>query len=303
MVRKLLCASLLVAACSHDNAKPTGPTTKIGPVSAEQTAAAAKDLLGFLPADSEIVAGFDANQLRQSTIWKKFAPVLMDKMTAQMKGMQTTCGFDPVQTIQTMSFGFKNITDSPQGVMVVHGFDQTKVMDCVAKLKLDMLKVDNGIITISTGSSTNVAVEFVDPTTMVAFVGAGAAREGLQAAVQAGTPLRSSAAFTAMFGNVNTGEAVWGLVNGNSKMFDSAGFHPRAAFGSMKTSDGLAIHAHIKMPSPDAAQSTSAMIDSQVGPARGFVQTLEVAATGDDVAISVIATEAQIEAAMAMAGQ
>jgi hypothetical protein len=301
-------------AASGDKADPKAPPTAEKPVApagmpATQkiAAAAGGEDLALLPVDSEIVMGLNFAQLQQSSLWKQFVEPMMMKGDFQTKltEFKTKCGFDPLSAVKTVSIGMKGVgAPKPDGVIVIHGAEKAKVMDCFEKMKAEAKKdaeisQDGDVITIKPKQGGDpVAFSFVNDTTAVMVMGANANKDGIKAAAAGTSTLKTSAAFVEMYSKINTQDSLWLLMNGNSKAFDKAaamGFKPKAVFGSVNVTDGLTVDFRMRLDSADQATQIAQMGKSQAAGAASMFDKLDIVNDGSDVKVSIALSNAKLQ--------
>ena len=322
-----LALGLSVGACKKDEKKTEGggsgeaktsPTTtdKVAEKPAGQTPATPTtqavnpnaDDLSLLPVDSEVVLGLNFAQLQTSALWKKFVePQLMKGDTQKKLGeFQAKCGFNPMESVKSISMGLKGIgADKPDGVVVVHGPDKTKVMACLDKMKEEAAKdgstieKDGDVVNIKNKNGENFAFTYVSGDTLVGVVGTNANTAGVKAAAAGTSALKTSAAFVDMYAKINTADSLWILMNGNSKAFDKAaamGFKPKAVFGSVNVTDGLTMDVRVRLDTPDQAVQIANMAKGQVQQFVKMVDKLDIVAEQSDVKINIALSTQKLEA-------
>ncbi|MBA3396735.1 MAG: hypothetical protein H0T89_29150 [Deltaproteobacteria bacterium] len=264
--------------------------------------------LALLPVDSEIVLGLNIAQLQKSALWKKFVEPQMMKGDAQAKmaEFKAKCGFDPMTAVQSLSMGFKGVGGAkPDGVVVVHGPEKSKVMPCFEKMKDEAAKEgstitrDGDIVTVKGKSGETFAFTYVGDTTIVGVVGTNANPAGVKAAAAGTSALKTSQAFVEMYSKVNTNDSLWFLMNGSSKVFDKAaqmGFKPKAVFGSVNVTDGLAVDMRVRLDTPQQATQITNMATSQVAQFKPMVDKLDIVAEGADVKVNLALSTQKLEA-------
>ena len=278
--------------------------------------AAGGDAVALIPADSEMVIGLNFAQLEQSALWKQYAPKLMDKMSGKLTEFKTACGFDPMDAFKSMTLGMKNLSDKPgaqpDGVVVVKGPDKAKMMACMDKYKAEAAKegtevtVDGDVVLIKDKENRNAAMTFINDSTMVVTIGTAATKDGVKAAAKGGNGLKSSATFNDMFSKINTGDSLWIMVNGNSPLLDKASVigKPKAVYGSVNVTDGLAVDMHVKAESPDAAKSLVDMVKGETDSpqVKGMVDKIEITNAGDDAHFVVAMSSQKLQNLVSMFG-
>ncbi len=277
-------------------------------------AAMAGDDLALLPADSEVVLGLNFAQLQQSALWKQFSPALMAKAASGLAEFKTACGFDPVETIKSVSMGMKGLGGStPDGIVVIHGADKAKVTACVEKAKAEAVKnggeitVDGDVFLVKDKHGANTAWTYVGNDTLVGSIGPSASKATLLAAAKGGSTLKSSQTFVEMYSKINTKESMWVLVNGNAPFMAQAakaGVKPKAVFGSVNVTDGLSVDMRIRLATPEEANNLVTMAKGQTNSpqVKQMFDKLDVAADGTDVKFSVAMSQQKLTQLMGLLG-
>ncbi len=307
MLRSVVVVSILATAACHSSStahSTTGPSNKAEPANA----AGADDVLGFLPIDSEIVIGFDANAMRSSALWKQFEPQIVAGLGNKLPMMRDACGFDPLTSVERVAIGGKLTSDEKfEGVFVMRGVSGAKTLDCIAKETAKDAKVTNekGTLTVQDGNNEKMVATIVGSTTLVVQMGAGATPATLEAVVRSGAPLRGSKAFMALFDRREANPSVWGMINGSSSLLTQmaqAGAKPKSVDGTLVLSDRFVGAARIKYATPGEADQVKQQIAQIAAMANGKVDKIDLAVNGDVLRIDVVATDAQVRAILGMFG-
>ena len=284
----------LVAGCFRD--PPPAPPANRTPV----VRGASRDILAYLPADSDVVIVLDAPQIRATGLWQGHEDALTKGVIHMMK---EKCGID-VAAMQRIAIALHMPSGGgSEGVMVLRGLPRDGFMKCAA-LADKRFTVAGNLITVTDGAQAGVAA-FVDDTTLVVRAKTGANAASLDAVVRSGSPLRGSRAFVDLFTHTDTGAAVWVIVRGESRLLDgfkNLGYAIKGATGSIRTGDEFAISARVVMESPAAAQQLAATLKAQVGPLQPFVDSFDISDEDDGVKIEIKITEAQVERLIQMMG-
>lgn len=280
-------------------------------------AAAVGDDLSLIPVDSEMVIGLNFGQLQQSALWKQYSPKFMDKVSGKLAEFKTACGFDPITSFKSITMGMKNLSDQPgakpSGVFVARGLDKGKTLSCIDKYKAEAAKqgneitVDGAVILVKEKNGDVTATMFVDDSTLVAVVGPNASEDAVKAAAKGGSTLKTSQTFVDMFSKINAGDSLWMVINGNSGLLDKAGAlgaKPKAVFGSINITDGLALDARVRMGTPDEANSLVTMAKGQIDnpQVKQMFDKLDVSGDGPDVHITVSMSSQKLQSLVAMVG-
>jgi hypothetical protein len=268
----------------------------------------------LIPVASELVLGVNWGQLQASPLWKQFVEPQMQKDTEFVKTMATfkeRCGFDPMTTVTKMSVGMKGLGgDAPDGVMVLHGLDKAKAMDCVDKWKDEAAKEkititkDGDVILAKDDGGDGAGMTFIDGGRMLVVVGKNVDTAAVKKAAQGGSTLSTSPAFVEMHGKINKDQSAWFLANGNSKIFEDAqqlGLRPKAVFGSVNVTDGLSADVRARLDSADQATQTVANFQGQVKAMAGMFDKLDMTADGADVKLSAAASVPKLQSLFKLA--
>ena len=284
-------------------AAPTPPPAPPAPVLSDP---AKNPDLPILPVDSEIVAGINVSQVQQSGLWKQYALPFIQSQTPLLKSIKTSCGFDPLQTVTSISVGIKNLTTQPDIVAVVHGLDKAKMLGpCLAKIKAELAKektkvaVDNGVVTmVGTGPGEQLAYTFTDDHTLVGAFGTNGTKAGVMALAQGGSTLPQSTGFVDMYSKIDTSLSAWGLANGNSHVFDklAALVKPQAVYGSLDFTDSIGLDVRMRVDKEDQARQLVGMGTSQQAATKQYFDKFVVTQEGNDVHVVVGVTAAQLKA-------
>ena len=262
------------------------------------------DELAFLPVDAELVVGLDARQILASPLWRHFQPRIMKWIGKSVQDFRAACGYDPLAALRGMTLGIK-LAEPIDGVFVVRGLPRDQTIACVGRaLAQTQLKIEGGIITVPGDGPGNLpaVMAFADATTLVIATSRG----GLDAALAAGAPLRRSRAFSELWALVDARRAMWGIVNGAARAFDSLsalGVRPRAVFGSVGLAGGLSLTGRMRLGTPDEATQLASLGQAQAGALQSMADKVEVGADGPDVTLHVELTAEQIDSLAGIALQ
>jgi hypothetical protein len=272
-------------------------------VQAPDYRATADDELGFLPVDAEIVAGIDIMSLRRSQLWQKFEPMFVSALGNELTRFREACGFDPIKTIERITIAVKERGPNQYtGVIVIRGVDTSHVRECLAQ---EVTKSggkatnDRGVVLVTQASSPGetMAVGVVGASTMVMQMDAVTTYDSLTAVLNAGAPLRKSAAFMALQARREAGAAVWFMANGNSKAFDEMkqlGMAPKSMDGTLTVTDRFTGVLRMTMGNPSDASRMQAELDKIKAPVATMVEKFEARANGDTVSVLAVITEQQL---------
>jgi len=302
--------ALALIGCHHGSTTST-PTNKVAAPDYSKTA---DDVLGFLPADADIVFGVDMVQLRQSPLWAKYEPHLVAFAKEAFEKMGGWCGEDPavaIKKLERVTAGLKMIGNNRfKGVVVGRGLDPAPLLDCTATQTQKhggTATRDRGTVVVSypQNPGTQFAFGAAGPTTIVMQVDEVASHDGFTAVLAGGTPLRGSQSFMTLYNRREAGAAAWGMANGNAKMFDELaqmGMRPKSIDGTLIVTDAFTMAVRLTMGSPDEAAKLTGELDKVKGGASAFLQRFDYTVTGSMIQINVVMTEAQAQQILSMLG-
>ncbi|HEY0477458.1 MAG TPA: hypothetical protein VGD37_08025 [Kofleriaceae bacterium] len=302
----------LLAACKKDDKSSPAPGGDKTAETSAQGGAATGDDLSYLPVDSELVLGMNVSQLRQSSLWKQFVePKLMTGETQQkLAEFKAKCGgYDMMNAVRSASLGLKNLTTAPPtGVVVVHGLDKTKTLDCIEKNKGEIVneggevKREGDVLLLKDKRGQTSALSFLNDSTLLVGLGDNATAAGMKAVAAGGSTLKSSPKFLEMYKKVNTGDSLWLLVNG--RLLDKApmGMKARAVFGSINVTSGLGVDLRVQFESPDQATQAAGMLNGQAKQAQAYVDKAEFTSDGAELHASVMMSQQKLQALISQLG-
>lgn len=248
----LLPVAVALAACAS-SAPP--PVTTANTAAGSPHAAAASDLLGFLPAGSQMVMHIDVRALRTSELWKSHQHQIGAAIEAKLAGVIAACGFNPVEDLESIAVGMQVSTN--QGVFVMRGFKRDRTVACLETYGLPNTTVtnNNGVLTLANESGAVNMLTFVDPTTLVMVGSAGPTAATLRAAVDTDRPLRGSRGFMATYDRL-AGNAVMSVVVLPSFLQSLAAFGaaPVAMSSTMHVTDEIEFRLHMQYASAGDAR-------------------------------------------------
>jgi len=310
----------LVAACKKDDpatGTSAGDTTKKvdpaqhaeqpapGPTAKIKSSANVSDL-ALLPVDAELVMGVNFSQVQQSALWKQFVEPMLLKGDAAVKlgELKARCGFDPMTAVKSLSVGVRGLgTPTVDGVAVVHGVEKAQLVACLDKVKADATNLeitqDGDVTSVKGKNGKTIAFSFINDTTALVLIGAGATPAGVKQAAAGTSALQSSQAFVEMYNKINTQDSVWLLMNGKAKVFEKVAslMKPQAVYGSINVSDGLTVDLRVRVDSPDQATQLAQGAKQQASAAASMfpIDKLDINSDGSDIKVSVAVSAAKLE--------
>lgn len=278
----------------------TGPSNKADKPAPGATQTA-DDVLGFLPANSDVVVGIDGVALRSSAMWKQFEPQIEGAFGAKLPAMREKCGFDPLTSIERVTLGGTMTTDNEQldGVIVVRGVSGQQTLDCIAAATEGegSVKMEAGKLVLDRGGSDKMVATIVGANTLVVQMGKTASVASISAVLDGGAPLRSSPAFMAMFDRREANSSVWGMINGNSPLLAEAaqaGAKPKSVDGTLVVNDRFIGAIRIGFENDADANKVHGQLSQVLPIARSYFEKLDLRADGSVLRGDVIATDAQM---------
>jgi len=302
MIRTSLALALVSIAC-----QPAAAPVPSNQVVAPAVPAATADVLGFLPLASDIVLRFDVKALRGSPLWAEYQPKLVAAIGPELAGIKQKCGFDPLEAVESVTAGLTNTSKGgpPDGVFVVRGLDRDRTIACLEAQILPDTTVtnDHGVLSLAHERGSLNLMTFVDPSTLVLMGSTHSTREGLEAVLHGGAPLRNSPAFLETYGKLEPDATVWLAFNGNAAVLDkfaAMGGRPRGVYGTIRIAAGIAVRFHLRMETADQAAQIAATFSSQMQAARSMFDQLAATSEGDVVAITVDLSAAKLRSLVGM---
>lgn len=272
-----------------------------------------KGALAMMPKETEIVLGLDFAQLRKSELWKKYEPMLMEKIGKDLEEFKAKCGFDPKDKLTGVLMGGTiGAGDMPNATFFVRGFEKGPVLDCLKKAAAEKAgegktaTIDGDYFEMSENGQASLRGLFIDDSTVLIIKqGEGMADKAtLQAAAAAkeGDGLTSSAAFVKLLDEVKTGSALFMVMNGNAGVFAQSPlpFKFKAVFGWVNVGNGLEGETRARMEDADAASalvgmSKMGMEEAKKTPAGKFVGNVKISSKGADLIATFKFDQKQLE--------
>jgi hypothetical protein len=293
MTRPALVCLAALAACSHAPAQP----------SPAQPPPAARDPLAYVPASANVVVTIDFKQLRASKLYGQYQPILAKALADDVK----KCGYDPLATLDSLTIGIG--ASDAQSAAVLRGLDRDRTLACLQAGAFFGVPVtrDGNTVTFEKNHVGHTIV-FVDAQTAV-FVGSSD-RAAVDKLIAAGAPLRASPEFIASYDKLGGPAAISFVTAGDMDVFRKTLFplayfaHDlRAAYGTIRVDDGLALSLHGVVDTAEHADHLVATIQPQLAGAKAYVAKLDVKADGPVVTGEVEMSAAQLTQLGALWGQ
>lgn len=294
-------ALLLTALVACGSSPPqVGPSNKAPTPSYE---ASLDDPLGFLPADSEVVFGIDAVQIRKTAVWTQLGPKVEKLLGNDLVRLRTACGFDPMQTVERISVGLSmRERDVITGVVVVRGVG-AGVLGCVRTRfgktsAAGTVTEDKGVVLLGRPDEREKSAWTLIGSTLIVQIDPHVGHDTMAAVLASGSPLRTSHAFMELYSRLERGASMWGVVNGKTKLLDElagAGMRPVTVDGTLTMSDRVVIAGRATFADADTAAKVDALMKQSLATASKFAEHAESRQEGTHVIVGMSVSSAQLE--------
>jgi hypothetical protein len=283
-------------ACYREAAVPPSAGPSAAPPLANRVAPrpeprASRDVLAYLPVDSEFVISLDFRAVRASELWAEYEPQLYAVVGKVLAAIRDNCGFDPLQAVESMTLAVRDFQDT-ESVAVIRGVDRDALMACITadqgRTPGSPIVVDRGILRFAHEGDRRELAGFADRSTMVVHIASGASPDTVRAVLRSGVPLRAAPGFLALFERIPSDVALWLLVRDNASVLrrlPAAGPTVRGVYGEIRVSASLAAAVHIIVDDANQATQHAASFDQLVQQARPMFDKLR--ATSDGTVITI----------------
>jgi hypothetical protein len=203
--------------------------------------------------------------------------------------------------------------NQPDGVVVMHGPDKAKVTKCVETLKADAQKegveitVDGDVFLIKGKRGETSGFTYIGNDTLLGVMGPSVNKDAVLAAAKGGSALKTSPAFLEMYNKINTKDSLWVLINGNAPFMAEAaraGVKPKAVFGSVNVTDGLAVDMRARLATPEEATNLVNMAKQQTNnpQVKNMFDKLDIGTEGADVKVNIAMSQQKLMALVGLVG-
>lgn len=284
----------LASACTRD-APPAKPAPAApAPDPAVKTA---DDVLGFLPADAQIVLGLDARALRASAMYPEFR----DELTARLRDATAKAKWEclHLETLERVTVGM-HLDGEKHGVFVLREPHAPSLLACMrdsANHEHKPATYEAGVLTVKDTSGSYAATAVGDHT-LVLEVSATASPASLARVLAGGAPLHTAAWFTPGFGHLEHGATLWAVIDGGVSVLQDAGVSASELDATIVVTDQVAITGRAALGNADTASQLAATLGGQLAQVRPFVDRLDVTAQGPLVRLDAAITTQQIRQLM-----
>lgn len=273
------------------------------------------DDLNVVPADSDVVGAVDLAKLRSSAAFKSLGEKMLAKATKEISEFKDACGFDPVETIKTVSFGFKMLdNDKGRGSVVVHSSaPKAKILECLEKSKAKAeakgttIKIEGDIAYITPKKNDGfLALTFLGSDGVVGLLKDSEwTKEQVTAALAGGGSIKTSKGFTDLYSTIKKDQTIWFYLNGASKIAAQAkelGISASGYIGSVNIADGMTSEFRARMASADEAKAAAEALKGQMQMAEMIFTKINARADGNDYRIDAELSAGQLKALAGRAG-
>lgn len=306
------CLTLAAAAACKKDKKSEGEGKGGG---GQAVSADLQRTLAMIPKESDGVIGIDLAKLRGSDMYKAYEAQLREVGAGQLDAVQELCGFDPVPKLQRVVAGGAGRGDA---TAVIDGLGKAEVVSCMQKAAAappagTTITVDGDFMTVVQGDDA-LAMQFLDDdTAVIARRGDRAPDKAAMATILAakdGDGLTGSQPFMEMVRQVDTGDTIWFVVNGQAPSVKSMGrgfVNFVAAWGDIAVGAGLDIETSVRFDSDATAKQTAEVVEGQVAKMKkslmkDMLGDVTVKQAGRDVRFHVVQSREQLEKLVDFAG-
>ena len=164
-------------ACDKDKKSGGGGGGATGAAGASAIAPAQGGLrraLAAMPKETELILGIDFQSMRKSAVWKKYEPMIMEKIGKDLEEFKTKCGFDPMEKLTGVLMGAQlEVGGMSDGTFFVRGFEKGPSMECIKKAAAEkaaegkVANIDGDYIEFLENGEAKMRALFIDDTTVL----------------------------------------------------------------------------------------------------------------------------------------
>lgn len=288
--------------CKKDEAGTPGAGGAEGAGGGAAAAVPAQTGFAVFPSTTKFIVGINFASARSSALWGMYKPQIDAAMAnSELAQMNATCGFDPLQQVQSIVVGGDPQTE--EIVIVAKGIGRAQVKDCMTKMAAkegkQITATDEGNLTMYQDGDKTLWGAWLDDTTVVFSPEKDKAFVTQRAAGQAG--LADGAEVMGLLKNADTAATIYMVGN-----MDAMGPNPASAmmpgakgfFGSLKLGEGLDIDAGLRFDTADNAKNMATMAQQQIAAVKGqqvpaqmaglvkVVEKAEIKQNGNDMVVT-----------------
>jgi hypothetical protein len=262
-----------------------------------------------VPADTALLATVSVAKLRTSIAWSRLETAVANRLP--LDTVRSKCGFDPLQTIETISLSTPAEFHQERMIVYARGVERSVVDTCAKTLTaaqnhLVTIKDENKLVAYRESDQAMFAA-WLDPRTVAVTPGDLGATERLQLLVD--KPQPTAAAFSEQASKMASGHTLAfafiapAQTDMNAFVAES-GVEPVAGRGWFDLDTALRGELTLRFESAQqattVAQDIAKRIAADTSPMGSLLRGVSATATGSDVAISVQLDKAATEQLMAL---
>jgi hypothetical protein len=271
----------------------------------DSAAKTAEDVLGFLPADSDFVFGFDVGAFRASAIGHDMAPQLRQMMEHALEGAPfASCTAGWMDSVERVTLGMKVGEGDPSAILVIRGLDAPGALPCFERAlrsKEQTVTSERGILIASAGRGS-VAFAAAGAATLVLVIHGDTSLAAVAGVLAGGAPLRANDAFTGIYDHVHRGATVWGVGNGAAKWLAQQGIRASELDGNMVITDKIAIAGKMTTDSPATAANLAQSGQQTLPMLKQFFERIEIRPVAGTVVLDAAMTSEQLRTLLSQFG-
>jgi hypothetical protein len=266
-----------------------------------------------LPANLIGVGGVSFDQIRSSELFKTFWPIAMAQAGAQAKldQFKSTCGFDPIQSVDSAAVGFSGPNEGAF-IVALKGTTQKDIETCMTKVakadgKSATISKDGAFTKYSGMGGKDVYLKWLSSDTFE--VTTSPDDKALLTKLSAGGVDKDKTFKTAL-GSLKTDAAVWGVGN-KSQPLPDIGATMSMIYGSADVKSGtISAELHAVVDSAKAATAAAKQANDQIAAAKksgqippalsGLLNSVSVSAKGTEIVVTASVAEKDVLSMMQM---
>lgn len=305
-MRLALAFALLLGACGGaPKPAPPVPAAEPEPPALPGPMTAKGFALGHFPAGIHLLVGADLASLRASSLYERFAPMLLGQVEGQLDKFRQQCNIDFVTAVDSLLVG-SALEESPTLVVAMQSsLERTPLVDCMAAVYGEAVTVtdEQDVLSVS-AEDVNVFMAWPVPGMAVMAVPTGAEITAayLNDRLAGTASVTDAPELPGLVNEVNTAATLWMAMAPPADQNPLAGMNvepPKAIIGSIDLATGFNLDVRARFDGPEVPEQQSqqlAAILGQLGsadPVMGKVaQGTKVVAEGNDLVLTVALDQA-----------
>jgi hypothetical protein len=154
---------------------------------------------------------------------------------------------------------------------------------------------DKGVLVIDSKPDMRSAWTVIG-TTLIVQLDPAAGHDSMQVVLASGSPLRGSQAFMALYGGLDQGASLWGVINGSSKMFEEFGaMRPRHTKGTIVVSDRIVLAGDAVFEAADNAQQVETLVKGAFQQAHQWLESGATSVDGGTLHVKAVIGPVQLQ--------